>query len=948
MNIKSIAVGQRITTRGEDFLITSIINNSDGSKLLDVEGITELVKGKRFAFDTKIDTEIKPVDPNDTIFIADTESGYRKSKLYIETHIRNSTIYSDKIAIAPKAAFNISEFQFTPTLKALQLPRPRLLIADGVGLGKTIEVGIFITEMVKRGKGKRIMVLALKSILGQFQQELWDRFAVPLVRLDSQGIAKIRTQLPANKNPFDYYDKTIVSIDTLKNNAKFRHYIEKSYWDIIVIDECHTVANIQSQRGDLAQFLAKQCESLILTSATPHNGKKESFANLINMIEPTAIPKSGNYSHEDVKPYYVRRFKNDITEDAVRANFQDREIIRLETDLSDQELAFLRYQQTLKIQGLNALKRGKSKDDLLFSIMIFKSFMSSPYAALTSINNRIEKVKNLSSKSNNFEDSLDVLQELKTYLEDILKSKEDSKYKKFRKTLMELGWSGKTKDDRYVVFAERIATLDYLKENLIRDFGLKEEAIQSFSGSDTDVEQQNIIEDFGKEDSTVKILLCSDAGSQGVNLHYYCNRMFNYDIPWSLITLEQRNGRIDRYGQKKIPYIYYLVGKTENEALRTDLHIINNLTKKEEEKYKTLGDIGSVMQLYNAKEEENKVIKAIEKQNEEFLEELENYDYGSDSMGGDNKTEAIITDNPYEKQLTIYSSDFSYYKSLFNQLNGDNLIKSSDYSFYEEDEILELNNSKELDKILYDLPPESKPKVNEIFKLTTDKDLVQKAIENARKKTNEWAEFQILFDLHPAIKYFMTKLEASVPKNEALSAKLSTKLPTNSAWYVLQGQISNNLGQPVISDFFVIGVSEDKVQDCLPILEFLETYQLQDDLYDEQITQEELETLHEKLPIAIDYAQGKHMSKLQSDLSQKMFLELVEFETKLDKWKSASLEQLEIKFENTSDTNFMKNKKKKELDEINTIVSDSSQYIKNVLALDQKAYIQVMAVFFNS
>ena len=161
---------------------------------------------------------------------------------------------------------------------------------------------------------------------------------------------------------------------------------------------------------------------------------------------------------------------------------------------------------------------------------------------------------------------------------------------------MELGWTGKKKDDRYVVFAERIATLDYLKQNLIRDFGLKEEAIQSFSGSDSDVEQQDIIEDFGKEDSKVKILLCSDAGSQGVNLHFYCNRMFNYDIPWSLITLEQRNGRIDRYGQKKTPYIYYVVGKTDDEAIRTDLHIINNLTKKEEEKHKTLGDLGSIMQ----------------------------------------------------------------------------------------------------------------------------------------------------------------------------------------------------------------------------------------------------------------------------------------------------------------------------------------------------------------
>lgn len=948
MNTKTISVGQRITTRGEDFLITNIVNNSDGSQLLDVEGISELVKGKRFAFDTKIDSEIKPVDPNDTKFIADSESGYRKTKLYVETHIRNSTIYSDKIAIATKAAFNVSEYQLTPTLTALQLPRPRLLIADGVGLGKTIEVGIFISEMIKRGKGKRIMVLALKSILGQFQQELWNRFAIPLVRLDSEGIAKIKTQLPANKNPFDYYDKTIVSIDTLKNNAKFRHYIEKSQWDIIVIDECHTVANNQSQRGDLAQFLAKQCESLILTSATPHNGKKESFANLINMIEPTAIPKSGNYTNEDVKPYYVRRFKNDITEDAVRANFQDREIVRLETNLSSEELTFLRYQQTLKIQGIQALKNKKSKDDLLFSIMIFKAFMSSPYAALMSINNRIEKVKTIGGSSSNFEDSLEVLEELKMYLEDILKAKQDSKYKKFKATLMELGWSGKSKDDRYVVFAERIATLDYLKENLIRDFGLKEEAIQSFSGSDSDIEQQRKIEDFGKADSKVRILLCSDAGSQGVNLHYYCNRMFNYDIPWSLITLEQRNGRIDRYGQKKTPYIYYLIGKTEDEALRTDLHIIDNLTKKEEEKHKTLGDIGSIMQLYNANEEEKKVVEAIEKQDEDFLEELENFDYGAAFISEDDTTAATITDNPYEKQLTIYNNDFSYYTTLFTQLSGDQLIQFGDYTFHKEDEYLELTNTKELNKILYDLPPESKPKVNELFKLTTDKDLVQQAIENARKKTDEWAEFQMLYDLHPAIKYYMTKLEASVPKNEALAAKLSGKLPENSAWYILQGQISNNLGQPVISDFFVVGVCNDNVLQCLPIVEFLETYHLKEELFDEHISSQELEKLHQQLPVAVDYAQHKRMQQLQSELSKQMFNEMVKQEEKIIKWQKASIKQLEVKFENTADTNFMKNKKEKELDEINSIVADSSQYIKNVMALDQEAYIKVMAVFFNA
>ncbi|MBK7588544.1 MAG: DEAD/DEAH box helicase, partial [Bacteroidetes bacterium] len=619
----NLTIGQRISTRGEDFIITNSNANYDGSWLLEAEGISELVKGKRFTFDSNIDSDIKPIDPNHTKLIADNDSGYRKTKLFLETQIRNAAVFSEKITIANKAAINPAEYQLTPTLKALQLPRPRLLIADGVGLGKTIEVGIFLSELIKRGKGKRIMVLAPKSILAQFQQELWHRFAIPLVRLDSEGIARIKSQLPSNKNPFEYYDKTIISIDTLKNNAKFRHYIEKSRWDAVVIDECHTVANDKSQRGDLAQLITTKCESLILTSATPHNGRKENFANLINMIEPTAIPKSGEYDKSHVEPYYVRRFKNDITDETVRANFQERKIVRSSAKLSSAETDFLQYQQELKFNALNALKNGKPKEDFLFSVGIFKAFMSSPKAALESIQRRIEKVDATKAKNEFASENLEVLNDLKIKLETILSTHSDTKYKKLKDTLLELGWTGTKKNDRYVIFAERINTLEYLKENLQNDFKIAEDAIAFFHGGLSDTEQQAIIEDFGKEDSSVRLLLCSDAGSQGVNLHFYCNRMFNYDIPWSLIVLEQRNGRIDRYGQKKTPFIHYIIAESDIDGLKTDFHIVERLTQKEEVVYKTLGDAGSVMKLYDSNKEEQLVEQAILNQNESYLEDLD-------------------------------------------------------------------------------------------------------------------------------------------------------------------------------------------------------------------------------------------------------------------------------------------------------------------------------------
>ncbi|MBS1636196.1 MAG: DEAD/DEAH box helicase [Bacteroidetes bacterium] len=946
----NLTIGQRISTRGEDFIITGTNQNHDGSILIDAEGISELVKGKRFAFDSSLDTDIKPVDPNHTNLVPDTDSGYRKTKLFLETQIRNSSIFSEKITIATKAAINAADYQLTPTLKALQLPRPRLLIADGVGLGKTIEVGIFLTEMIKRGKGKRIMVLAPKSILAQFQQEIWNRFAIPLVRLDSEGIARIKSQLPANKNPFDYYDKTIISIDTLKKNAKFRHYLEKSRWDVVVIDECHTVANDKSQKGDLAQFIAKKCESLILTSATPHNGKKENFANLINMIEPTAIPRSGEYDKSHVEPYYVRRFKNDISDETVRANFQERKIVREQCELSANEIDFLQFQQELKFKAIESYKNGKSKDDFLFSIGIFKAFMSSPKAALESIKRRIEKVEEKAKGDEAFEENLGILNELRTKLERIISSSSDSKYSKFKKALLDLGWSGKTHDDRFVVFAERIDTLTYLKDNLTTDFKLKEESIQFFHGGLTDTEQQEIIDDFGRQDSQVKILLCSDAGSQGVNLHFFCNRMFNYDIPWSLITLEQRNGRIDRYGQKKTPFVHYITAESDIKGLKTDLHIMERIIKKEEVVYKTLGDAGSVMKLYDSDKEESLVEEAILNQNENFMEDDSNstagFDFSTLFEEQSDKTDVLITKEPFEKSLSLYTSDKNFYKELFEQLSSVNQLEKNEVTV--SDDYLEIMNTKDLNQILFDLPPESKPKVNGLYKLSLDKDLVQKSIDDARKKKGEWAEFQVLYELHPVIRYYMTKLEASVNKDVALVSK-SKIFPAKTAWFVFQGQVSNNLSQPVLVDFLVVGLKWDGsiLRKTFSFSEFMEEFKLRESMHTESISEEEINTLKEILPDAVDWA-GQRMQEEQQKLEEKMESKLEQYQEKITIWHRAAIEQLELDFSERIGGDYWSRIKDSRQREIETILSSSSQYFKDLTSLHGEPYLKVLAVFYNS
>ena len=313
------APGARMIIRDEEWLLRRVDPSSDGGCLLACEGVSELVRGRSALFLSALEEQIVVLDPAKTEFVPDTSSHFNSTFLYLEAQLRRSTPGDDQIRLGHRGVMNLVPYQLDPALQALRQPRQRILIADAVGLGKTLEAGILTTELIQRGRGQRILVITLKSMLTQFQKEFWSRFSIPLIRLDSTGLQRVRNHIPSNHNPFNFYDRTIISIDTLKNNLEYRNYLENAWWDIILIDECHNVAARShedgvSRRARLARLLAGRSDTLILLSATPHDGSARSFASLMSLLDPTAISDPEDYTPDDFrnKGLVIRRFKKDI------------------------------------------------------------------------------------------------------------------------------------------------------------------------------------------------------------------------------------------------------------------------------------------------------------------------------------------------------------------------------------------------------------------------------------------------------------------------------------------------------------------------------------------------------------------------------------------------------------------------------------------------------------
>ena len=609
--------GTRIVVRDAEWIVRRVDVSPDGGAQLTCTGVSELVREREAVFLTRLEDEIRVLDPAATALVPDTSPHFRRSLLYMESLLRRAVPNDEHIRIAQQAAMDEVAYQLEPARQALRQPRQRILIADDVGLGKTIEAGILVSELVVRGRGRRILVVAVKSMLTQFQKEFWNRFTIPLTRLDSVGIQRVRRRIPSNHNPFHYYDKSIISIDTLKQDREYRTYVENAWWDIIIIDEAHNVAErgTRSLRSRLAKLLAKRSETLIMLSATPHDGKARSFASLMNMLDPTAIGDPDDFTQDDFrgKGLVIRRFKKDVREQ-VKRSFRDRTIVRNRFSLSDVEEAANEALLAARLRG--QASRGRRQ---LFSVTLEKALFSSPAACLETLRRRRKQLERELGADNAPDAHKEIHRESEGLgaLADALQAIRPAEFAKYQALLRAIRggepfrWNPRDARDRLVVFSERIPTLRWLEEHLIADLGLRPNQVALLHGSLSDTDQQEIVEAFGNETTPLRLLLASDVASEGINLHYQCHRLIHFDIPWSIMVFAQRNGRVDRYGQQRDPQIVYLLAKSSNETIRGDARVLEVLIEKDEQAHRNIGDPSVFMNQHDVQAEEEVTRRAI-------------------------------------------------------------------------------------------------------------------------------------------------------------------------------------------------------------------------------------------------------------------------------------------------------------------------------------------------
>ncbi|MFJ9828728.1 DEAD/DEAH box helicase [Streptomyces sp. NPDC101160] len=824
--------GAQVLVRDEVWLVRNAVPTTDDGTRVEVVGVSDFVRDQEAVFFTGLDT-VELIDPRDTRLIADDSPTYRRSRLFLEAVLRRTALPQSerRLALADSFLLDPLPYQRRPAELALSGAnlRPRLLIADVVGLGKTLEIGLTLAELIRRGRGERILVVTPQHVLEQFQHELWTRFAIPLVRLDSVGIERIQREIPAGRNPFTFFKRVIVSIDTLKNTDQYRHHLEQIRWDAVVIDESHNLINRGSLRNQLAQTLAPRTDALILASATPHNGDARSFAELIALLDPAAIRDPENYRAEDIEHLFIRRTKvSTEVREQMKGQWADRgpsQAVHCPATPAEERIFEELAAVWLPRDGSPSVSSVP-----LFPYTLLKSFLSSHAALKATVSARIKTLEKKDDPRAT-EAELAALHRLADLAADLTEA-DSAKFAALVEQLQGIG-VGPSSDTRVVVFSERVQTLEWLATVLPAALGFRgrtaKDCLRVMHGGLSDEQQMRVVEEFGLAGAPVRILLTGDVASEGVNLHRQCHQLVHYDVPWSLIRIEQRNGRIDRYGQAQPPQFRALILTSGTEGAKDDTLVSERLLEREDQAHRSLGTAEAVTGLYRAEAEEKSLIQDLLRGRtvDESLDgRRSGEDAGTDAMDdfladffgavGDEPqaehTEAGGQSAPETAGDTtgtgtgegtgtvlprLFDSTAHFLDEALREVYPDARDRL-DLDRDEQSGLLSFRPPADLLHRLKALPVDylREQRLRERLLVTFNRRLAQHSLQRAREagSTSSWPEISLLTDLHPVVEWLTDKVLVRLGRQEAPMITAEVAEPT----YLVQGVYSNALGRPTV------------------------------------------------------------------------------------------------------------------------------------------------------
>lgn len=934
------APGMRLIIRDEEWMIKKIDTNEIGEQALNCIGISPLVKDKEAIFLTDLE-KIEAVDPTKVKLVKDESPRYTKSLLYLESQWRQKNPTDKNIHIGHKAAMDLMPFQLEPTKISLNRTRCRILIADTVGLGKTLEAGILMSELIIRGKGKRILVVTSKSMMTQFQKEMWNRFTIPLIRLDSHKIQKIRASLPSNYNPFFYYDKVIVSIDTIKRDVEYRTHLENAYWDIIVIDEAQGVAergSRDSQRSRLANILKDRSDTMIMLSATPHDGRAKSFASLMNMLDPTAIANPEEYTKDEVKGLCIRRFKKDV-KDQMGSKYLERTVNLVSCEASPKEEVVFDIFAQMQLDMDTSKPKGTGQ---LFKTSLEKSLFSSPKACLKSVEERLKKLRH-KYPDGEIKD-IALLEELRDALA-LIEPRDFSRYTSLLELLRskEYNWNPKTVDDRIVIFTERIETMKFLSKQLREDLHMSDKQIIEISGGMTDMEQQRVVEEFGRTEAPVRILVASDVASEGLNLHYLSHRLIHFDIPWSLMVFQQRNGRIDRYGQEKRPDIRYMMISSKNERIKGDMRIIRILVEKEEQAFKDIGDPTLLLGKFNVEDEELVISETIENGSdavafEESLHDEESEFDPLDFLLNTASMEETVSATNYTVDDETLFTDKQYLIKALSYIN-----KSEQHPLRQLSEIsgVDVMLTEDMRRRLSAVIPEEAMPSGEILRLSDDKRYIMQEMRKSMQNSIDnaaWPDAQYLWAIHPVISWLNDKTGLLIGRGEAPIIGVKNFMQINESIFIVEGSMPNERSAALVDDMFGVRYVDGKFAEFLDINAVVNKTKINSELLanEQNVTDEMISALSEQLEDVV----AKAKEKLAE--SYRMYKESTDplIDAEVDK-----LAELEEKHRDYQLSLFTDERRKSEAERrVDELFDSFTKWVKETLDIRNNPYIRIITV----